>query len=212
MSDTGSGGQNHDPYGQPPTGQGDYPDPFGQQSAFPQPPGQYQPPPGQFEPPPGQYQPPPGQYEPTYGQESYNIPPAGYLPPQEQKKRRIWPWLVLGIPVLLALIIGACGLLVYNFARGPIDATNAHVANLDNGDFDAAYSNLCEQVRANVPAAAWSEEARAELGGDITGYNFAAFEVVNSSASVTGTIEIDGLSRPFSFNLVQEGGEWRVCQ
>lgn len=233
MSDAGRGGQDPDPFGPPPTGPGDFPDPSQQQSAFPLPPGQ-QPPPGQYAPPappgqqpaPGQYappgqqvsppfEPPVGQYQPPpagYGQQGYGVPPAGYPPAVAQKKRKIWPWFLLGLPVLFIMLIGGCTLLVYNLTTGPIDATNVHVANLDNGDFEAAYQNLCERLKADVSPEVWIDQTRADLGGEITGYTYASSQVTNGSALVTGTIVIDGLSRASSFNLVLENGEWRVCR
>lgn len=137
--------------------------------------------------------------------------PAGYPPAEQPKQRRIWPWFLLGIPLLFALGIGACSLLLFNAVRGPVDATNAYVANLDNGDYGAAYDSLCDADRAATPRDVWTAEAAAEITGDITGYRFSTVDVVNDEATVTGTIEIDGTSLDAQFSLVDEDGDWRVC-
>ena len=206
------------PPSQPPAGQ--YPPP-GQ----PQPPNQF-PPPGQFSgqqppanqfPPPGQFpgQQPPGAspFEPPMhqGAAGYGAGPGQYPSAPPQKKRRIWPWLLLGIPLLFAVLIGGCSLLFFGAVRGPIDATNNYVANLDNGDFGAAYDSLCSADRAAIPRDVWVADAASGIGGDITGYSYTQVEI-SGDALVTGTIEIDGVSQSSVFRLVEEGDEWRVCE
>lgn len=236
MTDSYDDGQGADPYGRPPTGPADHPDPSVNQSSFPQPPqqpppGQY-PPPGQF-PPPGQQPPsgqfpppaqfpgqepphaspfePPAQQPPYAGPAGYGAGPGQFPQPPAKKKRRIWPWLLLGIPLLFAVGIGACSWLVFGAVRGPIDATNNYVANLDNGDFGAAYDSLCAADRANYARDSWTAGVQESIGGDITGYSFTQVEI-SGDALVTGTIEIDGVSQTSVFRLVDEGDEWRICE
>lgn len=234
MTNSNDGGHDADPFGQPPIGPDDYPDPSAQQSSFPQLPGQPSPPaappPGQFPPPaspsPGQYpppgqQPPPAQYPGQQQPGSPFEPPvqhgsapygAGLYPPAApQKKRRIWPWLLLGIPLLFAVVIGGCSLLIFGAVRGPVDATNNFVANLDNGDFGAAYDSLCSANRTSTSRDQWTANAAADIGGEITGYSYAQVEI-SGDAVVTGTIEVDGVNRTSVFRLVEEDGEWRVCE
>jgi len=138
-------------------------------------------------------------------------PPYATSPP----KRRRWLWLILAVPLLGLLGIGGCTALLVRSLSGPLDATNAFVANLDEGDFDAAYSSLCQASRDSVPADRWTAEIETALGGEITDYRFTETSIssVNgrSTATVTGTIEVDGFGRSVSYGLVEEGSVWRVC-
>lgn len=133
------------------------------------------------------------------------------MPPVKPKKRRIWPWLLLGIPLLFAILIGGCSLLLFGAVRGPVDATNGYIANLDNGDYGAAYDSLCAKTRSAIDRDEWISGIGFEIGGEITDYNFSQVDISGSNASVTGTIDVDGASRSRIFDLVDEGGEWRVC-
>ncbi|MEM7322599.1 MAG: hypothetical protein AAF531_05905 [Actinomycetota bacterium] len=96
--------------------------------------------------------------------------------------------------------------------RGPLDATNDYVANLDNGEYGAAYDQLCAASQAATPRDVWISEAADEIGGDITGYSYNQIDIVNSRATVTGTIEVDGATLDSVFTLVDEDGEWRICE
>ncbi len=118
--------------------------------------------------------------------------------------------IVLGLFVVL---IGGCGLFVFNSTRGPVDATNIFVANLDDGNLAEAHGSLCSRVRSSTPFDEWAAGLDARLrGGEITDYNFTSVSVSNNSvAVVTGTIEIDGFDQQSRFDLVSEGGSWRVC-
>lgn len=147
-------------------------------------------------------------------QAGYQQYPPAYAQPQ--KKSRKWLWVLLGIPLLALLGIGGCTAVLFRAVSGPIDATNAFVAELDEGDFDGAYQSLCQATRNAVPAEQWTAEIEAGLSGDITDYRFteASVSSVNgsSTAVVSGSIEIGGLSRNVTYSLVEEGSEWRVCQ
>ena len=84
-------------------------------------PGQQPPPGGWQQPPPGYgQQPPPGGWQqPPQG---YGPPPQGWGPPPEppKRKRRKWPWVLLG---LLALLFGGCAVLVSAIGNGVDQAT-----------------------------------------------------------------------------------------
>lgn len=190
-----------DPTGwEPPTS--NYPNPGQPQHGYP---GQ-----GPAVPPP--QAPSAGSYPAPGGASPYGQPPASGQP---RKKRRVWLWLLLGIPLLMLLGIGGCTALLFTSLRPPIDTTNAFVANLDDGDLRAAYDSFCEPIKASVGYDVWATAITRELGGEITDYSFTQASVVNSngnqSATVTGTLEIDGASRPAEYDLIKEGGTWRVC-
>jgi hypothetical protein len=171
---------------------GNYPNPEDRQTSVP-PPAQ-QVPPAQY--PQGQY-PPPSAAEP------------------KRRNRGCLLALVL-VPLLIVLGIGGCTAAIVLAVRPPIDATNRFVANLDNGDFDAAYESLCAAERESVPRQVWIDAQVADLGGEITGYQFTSGEVNSAVGSqtvavVTGTIEVDGVERAERFRLVDEDGDWKIC-
>ncbi|MEV4152054.1 MmpS family transport accessory protein [Nocardia salmonicida] len=68
--------------------------------------------------PPGHPQQPYGQQPPPYGQQ----PPGGGYPqqggyPQPPRKKKVWPWVLGGVLVVLLLIIGGCVALVGTVAN-----------------------------------------------------------------------------------------------
>ena len=204
-------------YPDPPQGPGDHHNPGQASSWFP--------PPSPSEPPAVAY-PPPGS-EPNFGQAGqggfaapapspYGLEPppaqapspAAYPPP---KKRRVWPWLLLGVPILFGLVFVGCIALVIGVTRGPIDATNTYVAHIDNGEFGLAYDTLCPNVQSSFDRDVWAAETEALLGGEITDFSYNSVQVSGSTATVTGTIDIDGVTLGSEFDLVEVNDEWRVC-
>jgi hypothetical protein len=224
------------PPSQPPQQPGTFPTPGQEQTPlFPPsqagappnvPPAQGFPPPGQGAPQPGLQYGQPGQQQPVpqdpYGQQQQQYaqpgghqayPPAQAVP---QKKSKKWLWILLAIPLLLLLGIGGCTALVISSVGAPIDATNAFVADLDNGDYAAAYNQLCTSTKGAADPDQWAAEAEAGIGGEITDFSFTEASVSSSSgqqstATVSGTIEVDGIARSGTYNLVKEGDDWRVC-
>ena len=207
----------------PPQQPGAYPNPGQEQTPLFPPPQAGAPPnvpPAQGFPAPGQGAPQPGlqygqpgqqQYAQPGGQQVY--PPAQAAP---QKKSKKWLWILLAIPLLLLLGIGGCTALLYSSIGQPIDATNAFVAELDNGDYAAAYNQLCTSTKGAVDPDQWAAEAEAGIGGEITDFSFteafvSASSGQESTATVSGTIEVDGVGRSVTYNLVKEGDDWRVC-
>ena len=181
-------------------------------------PGQGYPQPGLQYGQPGQQQAHPqdpyGQQQQQYAQPGYQAYPPAQAEPQ--KKSRKWLWILLAIPLLILLGIGGCTALLVSSIGEPIDATNAFVADLDNQDFAAAYNQLCTTTKGAVGPDQWAAEVEAGLGGEITDYNFTEASVSSSSgqqstATVTGTIAVDGVDRAVSYGLVKEGDDWRVC-
>lgn len=197
-----------------------YPPP-GQSTGQPPQPGQPQPgqswaPPTQAvgQPPAQSYGQPPAQPYAQPPAQPYGQPPAGqpgYLGGEQPKKRRIWPWILLAVFLLFFALIAGCSYLVFNFTRGPIDATNAFVANIDNKEYAAAYDSLCEAAQAQQTEAEWIADTQAEFDGEITGYTFNEVQYTGNVTTVTGTIDIDFVTRQYTFTLDEVGDEWRVC-
>lgn len=217
MSDnTYSGGQPYEPPGGQPADQGwnnpppDFPPPTGSPTP-PQQGGQYPTPPGQAPGGGGQYPMPPGQPAGGgYGQMPHQVPVS-----EPPKKRRRWLWIVLGVLGFFILLIGGCTVFLVNAVSAPIDATNEYVARLDDGDYQGAYDSLCSSARSSISAEDWIALVREGQPGEITGYNFSSASVNSSggvsTAEVSGTIEFGSDVRTITYNLLEEDGEWRIC-
>ncbi len=170
-------------------------------------------------PPPGQGPPPqippvrPGTSHGGPNDSGFGQPPSQAQPPA--KKRRGWLWLLLGIPLLGLLAVGGCTALLVTSVRPTIDTTNTFIANVDDGDLRSAYDSLCEPMKARYGYEDWASGVAADLGGEITGYRFTQASVTTGggeqNATVSGTIDVDGIARDVTFDLVKEGDDWRVC-
>lgn len=67
--------------------------------------------------PPGYPQQPYGQQPPPYGQQpAGGYPPQGGYPPPPRKKK-VWPWVLGGVLVVLLLVVGGCVALVGTVAN-----------------------------------------------------------------------------------------------
>lgn len=68
----------------------------------------------------------PGDHQP------YNQPyGAGPYPPAPKKKRRVWPWIVIGVPILL---IGACTAIVATSVGGDSDTSVAKASGANSSE------------------------------------------------------------------------------
>lgn len=157
-------------------------------------------------------QPPPGwqQGGSPSPQHDYSQP---FGPPPDQGKKRIWPW-VLGLFVLLLAMLGACAAAivggVFYLTRGPINATNAFIANIDDGRYEEAYESLCSNTRLAVSL----EEFTTHFATDeeITGYTFTSVSTTAGDLTmVSGTIELNDSPRATSFGLQREDDTWKIC-
>jgi hypothetical protein len=116
--------------------------------------------------------------------------------------------------MLLLAMLGACGAAIvggiFYLTRGPINATNSFVANIDDGDLDAAYDSLCGQTRVTLTRADFDDDFA--FSDQITGYTFSSVSTATGELTVvSGTIEIDGSPQAVSFGLRRDEGDWKIC-
>ncbi len=161
----------------------------------------------------GAQAPGPQQYNPQFGAPGQQGFPVQQGFPGQQgfspvKKRKKWPWVLLGIFVLFILLIGSCSFFVYRLASGPIDATNAYVGAIDESNYAEAYDLLCQREQTATPFPEWQAQADDE---NITGYSFTSVQNTNGRTTVSGNVEIDGVPEFVEFSLVKENDEWKVC-
>ena len=172
-----------------------------------QPPG-YPPqqPPAQGFPPPQQ---PPGYPQPgMYGAPQPGSPfPPAVTPP---KKRSTLKTVLLVLLVLVLLSLAGCGALVYFGAKtigAPVDTANKWLDALENERSSAELESLScdglfdqlENVRDQLFARGWTG-----------GQNLTSSNIVNSQATVTGTLEYATTDVGVTIELDKVGGEWCV--
>ena len=109
------------------------------------------------------------------------------------------------------MLIGGCVALVLNFARPPIDAANEWIDLVDNAQYSQAHDALCSGLKAVQTEAETVAELQAEFDAGISDYVVDSFNSENGNTTVGGTISVAGRPVLASFDMIEEGGEWKVC-
>ncbi len=157
-------------------------------------------------PPPGQpFDPPPPGF-PGGG-------PVGYpgVPAAAPRRRRRWPWVLLGGVVLLGLLIGGCSILVLRAVSPSIDAANEWMALVDEQRWDEAYGELCPSTRRSQEADAVVPTLRQDFGAGVSDYRLSQYQNNNGNVSIGGQVEVDGRDRSITLAMSNADGTWRVC-
>jgi hypothetical protein len=135
-------------------------------------------------------------------------PPSGGFVPgvQGPKKKRKWPWILLGIFLLMVLGIGACTALVVKAVKGPADFGNNFAEQLYSNPSGAA-ADLCpgaaidaagvQTIHDDLVAAGWTGDKRL-YGTQVNTTNG------NSTAVVSGTLG----SSAVTIEMQKVGGDW----
>lgn len=133
--------------------------------------------------------------------------------------------IVIVVAVLLAVVLLCCvgavggGFWLYrtvSAATEPArDATTAHFDALSTGDYPAAYQRLCQDRRDTLSETEYVRQESA--AGQIAGYDIVGVNVSTTNGRTSGTVTVEvtydsGAQRQEIVTLVQENGEWRVCQ
>ena len=120
----------------------------------------------------------------------------------------------IGALVAIVAVVAACFVIVVmwvvSMARGPIEATNSFVADLDEGRLADAYSSMCAETRLTYSLDEFAEHMAS--AGAITGYAFVSAAVRSDDETiVSGTVDLDDVPMAVDFGLREEGGTWKVC-
>jgi hypothetical protein len=146
-----------------------------------------------------------GGWQPQPGQ----MPPGSFIPgDQGPKKRRKWPWILLGIFLLMVLGIGACSVFVFRAISGPTDYANTFADQLYTNPSGAA-GELCPG--STIDAAGLQKTHDALIAAGWTGSKALYGAQVNSnngdtSAGIAGTLG----SSSVTFELAKRNGDWCV--
>ncbi len=195
------------------TGPFNQPDPTGENQ-----PQNQGPPPGQ-NPPPQQMPPPQANPYDSQPANPFGAPPANpygapqqqamnYPSPYAQPKKAKWPWVVLGVVILLIFLVGGCFYWVWNTFGEPVSVTEEYFTALEQNDVITAYSLLCEASQSSVTASQFSTEASQF---DISEFEFTDFTFLNDTAQVSGNLTVNGFEEFTTIDLLLENDEWKVC-
>lgn len=139
-------------------------------------------------------------------------------PPAAPSRRRLA--LIIGGAVIIVLVVVAVVLVVaFGGNRGPAQAVNDLIRSIETGDCTLYVASTTESFRGNTISADDCEKSDAFGSGTID-YTLAISktDVSGSTATVEGTLTIADTSdpttepvvTPITFNVVQEGGAWKV--
>jgi hypothetical protein len=142
-------------------------------------------------------------------------PPYVAPPPEPAPSGRgplFWAGLVIGTLVMLALVgVGAVLGPTYWKSRAVVDAVRAQLKEIREGDLDAAYALNDARYRAAHPPEAFANFVARHPGlkSNIDAA-FSSRTVEGSSARLAGTLSHASGSEVAAYELVQEGGEWKI--
>jgi hypothetical protein len=137
--------------------------------------------------------------------------PASGTPPPARRRRR-WPW-VLGGLLALIVVLGTTGTVLFvEKIKPPIDATNDFLADVENGNFERAFDQLCARDHDVFDA----EELGLLFGfggGILDGFEVNPFDVHVDGDRARVSFDAEGSDGDdyFELPLRKEGGEWRPC-
>ncbi|MFV2013398.1 MULTISPECIES: DUF4878 domain-containing protein [unclassified Micromonospora] len=156
---------------------------------------------------------------------SYQPPGPSPPPPSSAGPSRSGRTIVIIVAVVFAVVLLCCvgvaggGFWLYrtvSAATGPArDATTAHFDALSVGDYAGAYQRLCQDRRDTLSETQYVQQESA--AGQIAGYDIIGVTVSTTNVRTTGTVTVEvtydgGAQRQEAVRLVEENGEWRVCQ
>ncbi len=77
-------------------------------------------------------------------------PPPSWAPrPPKPHRRRVWIYLLVGSVVVILGGAVASGTIWINKVKPPIDAANDYLHDISNGDYQAAFDQLCAQEKVD---------------------------------------------------------------
>lgn len=141
-------------------------------------------------------------------------PPTGTEP--RPRRRRRWPWVLGGVLVLIIGLGATGGTLFVQKIKPPIDATNAYLGDLANGDYQSAFDQLCEQSQADgSPELFESDVADDDALGALNSFEVDPFDVSLNGDRATVGVDLSSpgfdIEDVLQLRLRKEGGEWRPC-
>jgi hypothetical protein len=138
--------------------------------------------------------------------------PGAWPPPLPPRKLRLtWLWVVLGILFGLGVVAVVAIVALVATLRPPVDAMNRFLADVEHGDYAAAYGRMCAAEQAATRPADFPA-ALAPFKRELTDYTVYSFDPFGDERAVQYSItDFDGNDTTYRATMVREGGAWRVC-
>lgn len=133
-------------------------------------------------------------------------PPVGARP----RRRRRWPWVLGGVLAAIAGLAIAGAVLFTVKVKPPIDAVNAFLTDVRDGDYEGARDRLCTEDRRVLS----SEGLRSLFRPGVEDFDVNPFDVSVDGDRATVSFDREderGDDDYYELDLRKEGGDWRVC-
>lgn len=139
---------------------------------------------------------------------AYGTPfPSGATTAPTRRRRR-WPW-VLGALLAVIVVLGVTGAVLFvQKIKPPIDAANAFLSDVDDGDFAAAFDQVCARDQDLL-----DEDDVGGVYRFFDDFEVNPFDVDVDGDRATVGFDADGLDsdEKLELPLREEDGEWRPC-
>lgn len=142
-------------------------------------------------------------------------PPGPPLAAPPARDRRVWWYVGGGVAALLLCCVASIAIFVGVVIRataGPRDVATGYYQALGAHDWNKAQGYLIADttLTASKLQSTWTAlEAR---NGAFQSVSANSTNIVNTSATVKGTIKFKSKSESFTLNLVKESGKWKIDQ
>jgi hypothetical protein len=138
--------------------------------------------------------------------------PGAWPPPLPPRKVRLtWLWVVLGILFGLGVLFVIAIVALVATLRPPVDAMNRYLADVEHGDYAAAYGRLCAAEQASTRPADFPQ-AIAPFKQDLADYTVYSFDPFGNERIVQYSVtDAGGNDTTYRATMVREAGAWRVC-
>jgi hypothetical protein len=118
---------------------------------------------------------------------------------------------VLGILFGLGVVLVVAIVALVATLRPPVDAMNRYLADVEHGDYAAAYGRLCAAEQASTRPADFPQ-AIAPFERALTEYTVYSFDPIGNERTVQYSVtDANGNDKTYRATMVREGGAWRVC-
>jgi hypothetical protein len=142
--------------------------------------------------------------------------PAPYVPPPEPVREGKGPlfWIAMVFVALLLFAVIGVGVVMgpgFLQSRAAVETANAQIKDIADGDVGAAYARTSATYRAGHTPEAFAAFVERHPGlRRNTGTTFGTRSVENDTAKISGTLTHGAGSEKAFYELVKEGGDWKV--
>ncbi|QBD75778.1 hypothetical protein EPA93_07070 [Ktedonosporobacter rubrisoli] len=129
-------------------------------------------------------------------------------PSQRRRKSRLWLWIVL----LVLVLLGASGLLTWNYTAKPMIAEENYYIAIREQNYAKAYSCLSSTLRARMTQEAFIQQAQQQDAtyGKMTSYTESY--PFGDPAPITVTVKrAHGITYTVHIVMQQEASRWKVA-